>query len=234
MTANAGYHTFATGDVLTAAQVQYNLQNQVVMYFADATARTTALSAVLVEGMVSYLASTKAIYTYSGSAWVAVGGTSGLTLINRTAFSSQASVTIDSLFSSTYKTYMIVIEDINAATATDDLLFQLRYGSTTVAAGYYGSVWWGAYGGTSGNYTTANAAAFNVLANARGNMVMWINNVGNSSQTAQWHGTAFDGQETKTNQFAGLVSAAQTYTGILIKSSSTNITGSIAIYGLAI
>ena len=72
MTANAGYHTFATGDVLTAAQVQYNLQNQVVMYFADATARTTALTGVLVEGMVSYLASTKVVEIYTGAAWVSL------------------------------------------------------------------------------------------------------------------------------------------------------------------
>ena len=72
MTVNAGYHTFATGDVLTAAQVQFNLQNQVVMYFADSTARTTALTGVLVEGMVSYLASTKVVEIYTGAAWVSL------------------------------------------------------------------------------------------------------------------------------------------------------------------
>jgi hypothetical protein len=72
MTVNAGYHTFATGDVLTAAQVQFNLQNQVVMYFADSTARTTALTGVLVEGMVSYLADTNVVEVYTGAAWVSL------------------------------------------------------------------------------------------------------------------------------------------------------------------
>jgi len=69
MTANAGYHAYATGDVLTAAQVQYNLQNQTVMYFASSAARTTALTGVIVEGMVSYIPANGLEY-YNGSAWV--------------------------------------------------------------------------------------------------------------------------------------------------------------------
>ena len=73
MTANAGYHAYATGDVLTSAQVQYNLQNQTVMYFATTTARDAALTgAILVEGMVSYTPATGVMY-YNGSAWTAVG-----------------------------------------------------------------------------------------------------------------------------------------------------------------
>ena len=73
-TANAGYHAYATGDVLTAAQVQYNLQNQTVMYFATTTARDAALTgAILVEGMVSYTPATGVMY-YNGTAWTALGG----------------------------------------------------------------------------------------------------------------------------------------------------------------
>ena len=79
MTANAGYKTFNTGDVLTAAQVQYNLQNQTVMYFATTTARDAALTgSILVEGMVSYVPSTGIKY-YNGSAWVSPGTASPLT-----------------------------------------------------------------------------------------------------------------------------------------------------------
>ena len=79
MTANAGYHAYATGDVLTASQVQYNLQNQTVMYFATTTARDAALTgAILVEGMVSYTPATGVMY-YNGTAWTAVGSTSPLT-----------------------------------------------------------------------------------------------------------------------------------------------------------
>lgn len=77
--AGAGYKLFVTGEVLTAAQVNTYLQEQTVMSFADSAARTTALSGVLAEGMMSYLRDTNAVQVYNGSAWVAVGGSSPLT-----------------------------------------------------------------------------------------------------------------------------------------------------------
>jgi hypothetical protein len=77
--AGAGYKLYATGDVLTAAQVNTYLQEQTVMVFADAAARTTALASVLAEGMISYLKDTNSTEYYSGSAWVAIGGSSPLT-----------------------------------------------------------------------------------------------------------------------------------------------------------
>ena len=73
MPSNAGYHLFQTGDVLTAAQVQYNLQNQSIMYFADAAARDTALTGVLAEGMFAYLADTNTTVFYDGAAWQSFG-----------------------------------------------------------------------------------------------------------------------------------------------------------------
>jgi hypothetical protein len=77
--AGAGYKLFNTGDVLTAAQVNTYLQEQAVMRFANATARTTALSGVLAEGMMSYLDDTNSVEVYNGSAWVSVGSTGDIT-----------------------------------------------------------------------------------------------------------------------------------------------------------
>lgn len=79
--AGAGYKLFNTGDVLTAAQVNTYLQEQTVMVFASSTARTTALTGVLAEGMVSYLQDTNAVEVYNGSAWVGVSGAGDLTEI---------------------------------------------------------------------------------------------------------------------------------------------------------
>jgi len=71
---NAGYKTFNTGDVLTAAQVQYYLQNQSIMYFADAAARDAALTApIRQEGMFAYLADTNTTVYYDGAAWQSFG-----------------------------------------------------------------------------------------------------------------------------------------------------------------
>lgn len=71
--AGAGYKLFNTGDVLTAQQVNEYLMQQTVMVFANAAARTTALSGVLAEGMISYLKDTNAVERYDGSAWSAIG-----------------------------------------------------------------------------------------------------------------------------------------------------------------
>jgi hypothetical protein len=71
---NAGYRLFTTGDVLTASQVQYNLQNQSIMYFADAAARDAALTVgVVQEGMFAYLADTNTTVYYDGAAWQSFG-----------------------------------------------------------------------------------------------------------------------------------------------------------------
>jgi hypothetical protein len=77
--AGAGYKLFNTGDVLTAAQVNTYLQQQVTMVFADSSARTTALSGVLAEGMMSYLQDTNAVEVYNGSSWVNVGNAGDIT-----------------------------------------------------------------------------------------------------------------------------------------------------------
>jgi hypothetical protein len=71
--AGAGYKLFATGDVLTAAQVNTYLMQQSLMVFASATARNTALSGVLSEGMVAYLTDTNDLTIYDGAAWNSFG-----------------------------------------------------------------------------------------------------------------------------------------------------------------
>jgi hypothetical protein len=78
MAAGQGYIEFSTGDVLTAAAANGYLASQVVMVFANAAARTSAITSPQ-EGMISYLKDTNATQYYSGSAWVSVGGSSPLT-----------------------------------------------------------------------------------------------------------------------------------------------------------
>ena len=77
--AGAGYKLFNTGDVLTAAQVNTYLNEQTVMVFATSAARTSALSGVLAEGMVSYLQDTNAVEVYDGSNWVSIGSSGDIT-----------------------------------------------------------------------------------------------------------------------------------------------------------
>ena len=78
MAAGLGYKEFTTGDVLTAADANGYLASQVVMVFASAAARTSAIASPQ-EGMISFLKDTNSTEYYSGSAWVSVGGSSPLT-----------------------------------------------------------------------------------------------------------------------------------------------------------
>ena len=104
---NAGYGLFTTGQVLTAAQVQYNLQNQTIMYFANAAARDAALGVgVVQEGMFAYLADTNATVFYNGTAWEGIGDMSNGTLtspketVEIVAAGSTGTINIDTLTAS--------------------------------------------------------------------------------------------------------------------------------------
>jgi hypothetical protein len=68
--AGLGRKVFVAGDVLTAAQVQGFLQDQTIMVFANATARTTAIPSPT-QGMFAYLTNDSTLYTYDGANWVA-------------------------------------------------------------------------------------------------------------------------------------------------------------------
>jgi hypothetical protein len=78
MAAPLGFKTFATGDVLTAADTNGYLM-QGIWVFADATARDAAVTSPQ-EGNTCYLKDTDNIMVYSGSAWVTKSG--GATAVN--------------------------------------------------------------------------------------------------------------------------------------------------------
>jgi len=128
---NAGYLTFNTGDVLTSAQVQYNLQNQTIMYFASAAARDAALTVGIVqEGMFAYLADINATTFYNGTAWESFGDVTNATLtspketITTTAGTagSPATINLDVVTSSIL---------IYTGTAAADWTLNVRGNSTT-------------------------------------------------------------------------------------------------------
>lgn len=62
------YKTFANGFPLPASDLNNYLMNQSVIVFADASARSTALSSP-VEGMVTYLESDNQLYKWTGADW---------------------------------------------------------------------------------------------------------------------------------------------------------------------
>jgi hypothetical protein len=97
MAAPLGFKTFATGDVLTAADTNGYLM-QGVWTFASAAARDAAVTSPQ-EGNFCYLKDTNVTQYYTGSAWAAVGGSPTFVGANATKQANQslANVTVTSI-----------------------------------------------------------------------------------------------------------------------------------------
>jgi hypothetical protein len=128
MAAGLGFKEFTTGDVLTAADANGYLASQVVMVFASAAARTSAIASPQ-EGMVSYLKDTNSTEYYSGSAWVAIGGSSSGPTFRATRAANQTGIS-----SNTWTKAQINTETWDTASAYDNAT---NYRFTPLTAGYY-------------------------------------------------------------------------------------------------
>ena len=172
----------------------------------------------------------------TGMKW-ATPSSGAMTFINRTTFSAVSSQTFDSVFSSTYDTYLVVIERILGTTGTDDLQLQLRYGSTTQAAAYYGSTT--TFTSSTVYQQSTNAAQFTMASlisktGQTGSAVFYVNGVGNTSEQASIYGNGTEGETPGGAYIFGCwAGTAQTYTGFLLKPSAGTMTGEVSIYGLA-
>ena len=107
MGAPLGFKTFATGDVLTAADTNGYLM-QGVWVFADAAARTAAVTSPQ-EGNYSYLKSDDTTYYYNGSAWTALSSSSGMITLASGSLSG-SSVVLSSI-SGSYNNLQLVLRD---------------------------------------------------------------------------------------------------------------------------
>lgn len=116
--AGAGFKTFATGEVLTASDVNTYLMQQTVMVFADATARSTALGANVAQGMLSYLKSDNTVYGYNGSAWVATGNTGDITAVTAGTGISGGGTSGDVTITNSMATAMTTKGDLIPATGS--------------------------------------------------------------------------------------------------------------------
>jgi hypothetical protein len=128
MAAGLGFKTFNTGDVLSAADTNGYLM-QGVFVFADAAARTTAITSPQ-EGNMSYLKDTNSTEYYSGSAWVAVGAAGGgMTLISETSASALSSLSFSSLGS--YKQLLLMWNGIVHSTSSTAFNIRLNNDSAS-------------------------------------------------------------------------------------------------------
>ena len=166
---------------------------------------------------------------------------SGLTLLHRSTFSNVATTgtTFDGYFTASYTAYLVIIEKFSAL-ANDDPQLQMIYSGTTEASGYYGQSTGAGFGASTQLFqSTSNGAAFNFwstigVAQYSTMLSLTFTRVGGSSTEAQFAGTGFTGNNAEVYTTGCNASVARAYTGFLLKSSSSNVSGTATIYGLAI
>jgi hypothetical protein len=217
------------------------IQNTIVDAKGDligaTAADTPARLAVGTNGQVLTADSTAA----TGLAWATPSSGGAMTLITRSSFSNVASVTYDSVFSATYGSYLIVFETFYAATEADDILMQLRYGSTTETSGTYRYV----------SIATASNTSTITGLNSGASVSNWMlaDQSGNAAEPSRGHFiipnagavgvAAMNGQianisASRYSNFNGSLYTSRTYTGFILSSSASNITGTVAIYGMKV
>jgi hypothetical protein len=188
------------------------------------------------------IGSTGDVLTVAGGvpSWAApAGGGSGLTLVQRSTFSNVAgtSTTFDGVFTSTYVNYLISFENLRAANVGDDLQFLFR-ASAVDSTNHYGNCMSNAYNASTWSSTSSNNVAqltmYTANANADYPMMgeVYVNNIGTTTRPSTT-GHLFSGYDNTYSLFYGGTDNAGTYTGFRLKSASGNITGTVAVYGLA-
>jgi hypothetical protein len=175
----------------------------------------------------------------TGLKWATPASGSGFTLIQRSTFSAVANTgtTFDGVFTSTYISYQIVFETFSSATVADDLHFQLRYAGPTTQTGYQTQLSQNELGSTSWTVVGGGAATEMVLCTDSAANNPYSGTLNTIVQSTSFNPPMYGfGIETYNGQMClqqGIPTAGRIYTGFILKSAAANITGTVAIYGLA-
>lgn len=144
--AGAGWRTFTAGAVLTAAQVQTFLQDQVVQVYSTSAARSSALGTAVSAGMVSYLTTGQQMDYYNGTSWTGLNYTS-ITSNTVSAYTVTAADHNRTFVSSSTAAQTIVVPDVFEIGERFDIVRD-GAGTVSISAGTGVTTWAGA--GTAG------------------------------------------------------------------------------------
>lgn len=187
------------------------------------------------------IGSTGQVLTVSAGVPAWANPVSGLTLVRRSSFSSVANTgtTFDGVFTSTYKSYLVVVEQLYAASSGDTLQMQMRIAGTTRATSYYATNLLYASNATTATSIGGTAATeFRICTSSVPTKPLsgqwFFHHVGQGAERPDWTGNIINANNPDFIVSMGIVDAAIATDGFLLKSSSSAITGTLAIYGLAV
>ena len=159
---------------------------------------------------------------------------SGLTLINTTTFSSVTSVSIDSLFSSTYDNYQIVFTTTSTSGGAD-IRMKLRSGGADNSSNDYVTSASYMQSGALTNIGGTTTTGWFIVSNGSAIMTSIINlsNPNLASSTKSGVFSTMGGTNDRYT-FGGFYKQNATqFTGLSVATGAATMTGQISIYGLA-
>jgi hypothetical protein len=226
---------YVAGEVLTAADL--NITNSGIPVFESTVERDAAFDGTgektLAEGQFAFLEDTNTTQFYDGASWQAVGVAPGLVCVKaETAFTAASIVTADSVFSSAYTNYKIIITGANSTGST--LRYRLRVGGVAAATNYYTRY---QYSDAAGVTTAVDAS------NVSGILGEWNASIDNASfelygpfvaSPTTFFGTTGVNRAVYTDPviyiLAGNHNTSTAYDGIEMFPAAGTMTGSYAIY----
>jgi len=229
---------FLSGAVLTAEQQNTSAATGVPV-FATTVTRDAAFGGankVLAEGQTCYLESTNVVQYYDGAAWATVGPTaaptSGLVVVKaETAFTSVSNITVDSVFTSSYTNYKVLLT-LTISSGFAEIGYQNRVGGVTAAgANYTWQQFWAS--GTTPATTGATSTTTNTL--------IYIDNTAQVSLDLTIYApqlakptNIFNSQATGLAVFrssSAIHTLSTAYDGFILTNLSNNFTGTYTVYG---
>lgn len=189
------------------------------------------------QGQCIYETDTNRLYVWNGSSWVIPNQTTqnpeGLEFLNTTTFATAASVTVDSVFSSTYDNYKINISLYGSANDAYDMVLRTTTDDTANSYYRYGFYWTS----SANNLTLANDTKIflnNATPNADypvGVIVEMFNP--NVAKNTTW---SITGVETNTGfslHMTGVKITNTQYTGFKLqpRTGTSRLTGTVTTYG---
>ena len=223
---------FTAGQILTAAQ-----QTQIntgIPVFAGTTEREAAFGGTgektLAEGQYAYLESTDATQVYDGANWVSVGTTPGLVCVKATTtFSAVTQILADSVFTTTYESYLILMEGVTSA--SDTIQIQYRTGGTTdTSATYNYQFIYGASTSVVGaRGTSQNSTWAGDFGTSRSAATITIQTPATATPTTSLHQTNRNGDFVYIS--CGNFTGSTAFDGIRLSTvGGSNLTGQYTIY----
>jgi hypothetical protein len=156
----------------------------------------------------------------------------GMVLLNTTSFSAVASQSVNSVFSATYKNYLIELN--TSADSNRDLHFRFRASSTDKTTGYYRNNTAMTYSSTTVNGVAGNNIGYHFIgyswsSGLEASSTIEVSNPFDSGQRSVIHFQTNGGDYWVSG--SGFQVDSTSFDGFTIFPNAGNITGSLSVYG---